>query len=143
VLLRTENLRKEIRNELADHYVCVGYRERAAAAITFRPRIGAGRIRTDAKAGAIIVQDRSAACRNGMDQHHRRAHPHAGDFGFKSPPISKPISREKPAARPVSAMPTTPAAGPDRIASLPRNKSAAVSPPDDIINIRRGCSFPA
>ena len=37
----------------------------------------------------------------------------------------------------VSAMPTTPAAGPERIASLPRNNSAAVSPPDDIMNIRR------
>jgi len=51
--------------------------------------------------------------------------------------MSKPMSLEKPAARPVSAMPTTPAAGPDKIASLPRNRSAAVSPPDDIMNIRR------
>ena len=32
-------------------------------------------------------------------------------------------------------MPTTPPAGPDRIASLPWNSSAAVSPPDDIMNI--------
>ena len=51
--------------------------------------------------------------------------------------MSKPISRSKPASRPVSAMPTTPPAGPDRIASLPWNSSAAVSPPDDIMNIRR------
>ena len=51
--------------------------------------------------------------------------------------MSKPMSRENPAARPVSAMPTTPAAGPDRIASLPRNNSAAVRPPDDIMNMRR------
>ena len=51
--------------------------------------------------------------------------------------MSKPISFLKPASRPVSAMPTTPPAGPDRIASLPWNSSAAVSPPDDIMNIRR------
>ena len=42
--------------------------------------------------------------------------------------MSKPISRSKPACRPVSAMPTTPPAGPDRIASLPWNNSAAVKP---------------
>ena len=35
-------------------------------------------------------------------------------------------------------MPTTPPAGPDRIASLPWNRSAAVSPPDDIMNMRLG-----
>ena len=51
--------------------------------------------------------------------------------------MSKPISLSKPASRPVSAMPTTPPAGPDRIASLPWNSSAAVRPPDDIMNIRR------
>src|SRR5580704_5137430 len=51
--------------------------------------------------------------------------------------MSKPIRFLNPAERPVSAMPTTPPAGPDRIASLPRNRSAAVRPPDDIMNIRR------
>jgi hypothetical protein len=54
------------------------------------------------------------------------------------PPMSKPIRWENPASRPVSAMPTTPAAGPDKIASLPWNNSAAVRPPDDIMNMRRG-----
>ena len=52
--------------------------------------------------------------------------------------MSKPMTRSKPAARAVCAMPTTPPAGPDRIASLPWNRLAAVSPPDDIMNIRRG-----
>ena len=51
--------------------------------------------------------------------------------------MSKPMRRSKPASRPVSAMPTTPPAGPERIASLPWNSSAAVSPPDDIMNMRR------
>ena len=51
--------------------------------------------------------------------------------------MSKPIRFLKPASRPVSAMPTTPPAGPDRIASLPWNSSAAVRPPEDIMNIRR------
>ena len=59
------------------------------------------------------------------------------DTSVEVPPMSKPISRVKPASRPVSAMPTTPPAGPDRIASLPWNSSAAVRPPDDIMNIRR------
>ncbi len=36
--------------------------------------------------------------------------------------MSKPMSFVNPADRPVSAMPTTPPAGPDRIASLPRNR---------------------
>jgi hypothetical protein len=38
---------------------------------------------------------------------------------------------------PVSTMPTTPPAGPDRMASLPWNSSAAVRPPDDCMNISR------
>ena len=57
--------------------------------------------------------------------------------------MSKPITWSKPASRAVSTMPTTPPAGPDRIASLPWNRSAAVSPPEDIMNIRRGpCGGP-
>ncbi len=51
--------------------------------------------------------------------------------------MSKPITSEKPSAFAVSTMPTTPPAGPDRIASLPWNRSAAVSPPDDIMNCSR------
>ena len=53
------------------------------------------------------------------------------------PPMSKPMTREKPASRPVSANATTPPAGPERMASLPAKRSAAVRPPDDIMNISR------
>ena len=83
VLLRSENLRKEIGDELADHDIGVGDGERAAAAIAFRPGIGAGRIRADAKPRAVEMQDRAAAGRDGVDEHHRRAHAHAGDFGLE------------------------------------------------------------
>ncbi|MNW06547.1 hypothetical protein D3C71_2029750 [compost metagenome] len=51
--------------------------------------------------------------------------------------MSKPMTRSKPAASPVFARPTTPPAGPERIASLPWNMSAAVRPPDDIMNMTR------
>src|SRR5680860_1123549 len=52
--------------------------------------------------------------------------------------MSKPITLPKPAACAVSTAPTTPPAGPDRIASLPRNRLAEVSPPEDCINKSRG-----
>ena len=56
--------------------------------------------------------------------------------------MSKPIrSLEAGLARRSRAMPTTPPAGPDRIASLPWNSSAAVSPPEDIMNISRAPDF--
>jgi hypothetical protein len=29
------------------------------------------------------MQDRTTACRNGMNEHHRCAHPYAGNFGFE------------------------------------------------------------
>jgi len=129
-----ENSGKEIRNKLADHHIGVGHRQRAAAAIAFWAGIGAGRIRADAKPRAVEMQYRAATGCHGVNEHHRRPHCARGDLGFECalvlagkcdtsvevPPMSKPISRENPAARPVSAMPTTPAAGPDRIASLPR-----------------------
>ena len=43
--------------------------------------------------------------------------------------MSKQISFSWPAGRAVRTAPTTPAAGPDRIASLPRNRPASTSPP--------------
>ncbi len=55
--------------------------------------------------------------------------------------MSKPITRSKPAARAAAAMPTTPPAGPDRIASLPRNASASASPPEDCMKNSRVPSF--
>ena len=83
VLLRPENLREEIRDELADHHVGVGDRKRPAAAVACRSRIGAGAVRADAKARAVEMQDRAAAGRHRVDQHHRRAHAHAGDLGLE------------------------------------------------------------
>ena len=52
--------------------------------------------------------------------------------------MSKPMTFSKPASFAVSTMPTTPPAGPDSSASLPWNMSAAVRPPEDIMNMRRG-----
>ncbi len=54
------------------------------------------------------------------------------------PPMSKPMIRPCPAIWLVRTAPTTPPAGPDRIASLPSNMRASVSPPEDCMNI----SFP-
>ena len=48
--------------------------------------------------------------------------------------MSKPITRVKPASRAVSTAPTTPPAGPDRMASFPLNRCAEVSPPEDCMN---------
>ena len=48
--------------------------------------------------------------------------------------MSKPMTRVKPAMRAVSTAPTTPPAGPDRMASLPLNRCAEVSPPEDCMN---------
>ena len=83
VLLRPENLRKEIRHQLADHDIGVGHRERPAAAVAGRPRIGAGAVRPDPEPRAVEMQHRSAAGRDRVDQHHRRAHAHARDLGLE------------------------------------------------------------
>ncbi len=50
--------------------------------------------------------------------------------------MSKPMTWSNPASRAVSAMPTTPPAGPETIASLPRKNSAAAKPPFDVMNRR-------
>jgi hypothetical protein len=83
ILLRPEDLRKEVGDELTDHHVGVCHGEWPAAAIAFRPRIGAGGVGPDAKARTVEVQDRTAAGRHRVDEHHRCAHAHAGDFGFE------------------------------------------------------------
>ena len=59
------------------------------------------------------------------------------DTSVEVPPMSNPITRANPAACAVRAMPTIPPAGPDRIASLPRNRCASVSPPLDCMNCSR------
>ena len=85
VLRRAEDLGEERRHELPNHHIGVGDGERSAAAIAGRSRIGAGGIGADAEARAIIDEDRTAARRYGMDQHHRRAHAHAGDHALEGP----------------------------------------------------------
>ena len=85
VLRWPEDLGEELRHELPDHHIGVGDGERSAAAIAGRPRIGAGGIRADAEARAVIKEDRSTARRDGMDQHHRRAHAHACDHALEGP----------------------------------------------------------
>ncbi len=45
--------------------------------------------------------------------------------------MSKPIAAGEARLAAVAAAPTTPPAGPDRIASLPSNKAASVNAPDD------------
>src|SRR5262249_41613091 len=64
VLWGPEHAREETRHQLAEHHISVSDRKRAAAAIALRPRIGAGRVRPDAKARAVEMQNRAAACRN-------------------------------------------------------------------------------
>ncbi len=59
------------------------------------------------------------------------------------PPMSKPMMRSRPAIRLVRTAPTTPPAGPDRMASLPWNISAPVRPPEDCMNIRRPVMSPS
>ncbi len=51
--------------------------------------------------------------------------------------MSKPISRSYPAARALKTMPTMPPAGPDRIASLPKNRFASANPPELCMNSKR------
>ena len=49
--------------------------------------------------------------------------------------MSKPMIRPCPAIWLVRTAPTTPPAGPDRIASLPWKRRASVRPPEDCMNI--------
>src|SRR5215475_16048811 len=83
ILCRAENLREEFRNELANHHVGVGDGQRSIASVAFGPGICGSRIRPDAETSAIEMQYRAATSGDRMDEHHRRAHAHAGDFGLK------------------------------------------------------------
>ena len=153
VLLRTENLRKEVGDELADHDVGVGHRERAAAPIAFRSGIRAGRIRPDTEPRAVEMQDRAAACRYGVDQHHRRAHAHAGNLRLEGALVFAGKMRDVGGgaahveADELAKTRLAPGRAPcrrhrrqDRKGWRPCRETdrAAVSPPDDIMNIRRG-----
>ncbi len=76
VALQPEDLRKEGRLDFAEHHVGVGHSERSAAPIAGRPRISPRRVRADAVARAVEMQDRATARCHRMDRHHRRAHAH-------------------------------------------------------------------
>ena len=78
-----ENLREQIRLQFSEHDIAVGDGERSAAAVANRARVRAGRVGTDAVTRAVKMQQRAAAGGHGVNQKHRRAQPHAGDFGFK------------------------------------------------------------
>src|SRR5690606_13062207 len=67
VVIGTEDFRKKLRLELAEHDVAVGYRQRPAVAITGGARAGPGRVRADAVLGAVEMQDRAAARGDCMD----------------------------------------------------------------------------
>jgi hypothetical protein len=83
VAIGAEHFREVIRVQLAEHHVGVGNGERPATAIAGRAGVGAGRVRSDAEARPIIVQDRSATCRHRVNAHHGRTHAHARHFGFE------------------------------------------------------------
>ena len=83
VLAGAEDVREEFRLQLAEHDVAVGDAERPAAPVARRAGIGARRLRPDAIARAVEGADRAAARRHGVDQHHRRAHPHARHQGLE------------------------------------------------------------
>ena len=87
VALGAEDRRKLVGLDLAQHHVAVGHRQRAAAAIAGRAGVGAGAFGADLHPALRVGQDRAAACRDGMDAHHRRAHPHARDLGLEGPLI--------------------------------------------------------
>jgi hypothetical protein len=80
VAIGAEHMRKVIRVQLAEHHVGVGHSQRSATAVAGRAGVGAGRVRPDAEARPIVVQDRTAACRHRVNAHHRRAHANACHF---------------------------------------------------------------
>ena len=83
VLAGAEDVGEERGLQRAQHDVAVGDAERPAAAVARRARIGAGGLRADAIARAVEEADRAAARRHRVDQHHRRAHAHAGHQGLE------------------------------------------------------------
>ena len=142
---------KQLWDQLAGHQIGVG--DRRAARRGDR-RAGPGSapalVRPDAEARAVEVQDRAAAGRDGVDQHHRRAQAHARDLRLEGalvvavewatsvevPPMSKPMTRPKPAAAAVSRHRHHAArrAGQHRVLAAERLRRP-VRPPDDIMNI--------
>ena len=116
--------REMVRLQFAQHDVAIGHRQRPAAPVAGRARIGTRALGAHLEPPVAEGQDRAAARCDRVDRHHRCPHAHARDFCLERPlvgpgkmadiradvpPISKPISRSWPASSPVLTMPTTPA----------------------------------
>ena len=82
---RAEHPREVIGLDPAEHQVGVGHGERTATPVAGGPRAGAGRVRPDAVAAAVEVQDRPAAGGDSVNAQHRRPHPHTGYLGLVLP----------------------------------------------------------
>src|SRR5262249_50028395 len=78
VSIRPEHFWEIFGLDLTQHDVAVGDRQRPAAPVTGGAGIGAGRIRADAVALAVEMQDRAAAGRDGVDRQQGGAHSRAG-----------------------------------------------------------------
>ena len=151
VAVRAEQAGEMVRLELAEHHVAVGHGQRPAAPVAGRPGHRARRFGPDQKAPAVEPADRAAARRDGVDAHHRRADPDAGDgrvvAALVAPGVVRHVGRGaahveaddmvEPGARGGRAMPTMPPAGPDRIASLPWKAAPSISPPFDCMKSGR------
>ena len=85
VTVGAEHLGEIVRVQLAQHDVAIGHRQGTAASVAGRARVGAGGIRTNGKAAAVVVQDRPAAGGHGVDMHHRRPHADARDLALEGP----------------------------------------------------------
>ena len=85
VLVGAEDLREKLGPQLAEHHVGVGDRQPAASAVADGPRIGAGALRADAEARAVVEKERAAAGRDRVDAHHRRADAHARHLRLEGP----------------------------------------------------------
>ena len=94
VLAGAEDVRKELGLQRAQHDVAVGDAERPAPPVARGARIGARRLRPHAIARAIEEADRAAARRHRMDQHHRRAHAHAGHQGLEGALVFAVVVRD-------------------------------------------------
>ena len=128
----------------AEHHVGVGHRQRPAAAVAGRPRVGAGALRPDAQARAVEAAGssrrrrprcgcsssaRACARRPPGSRTRARTRRRSGTRRSRCRPCRSRSRVSKPASRAVRTMPTMPPAGPDRIASLPWKRCASVRPP--------------
>ena len=158
VLAGAEDRREEIGLQLAEHDVGVGDGERAAAPVAGGTGIGAGRIRPGLEAPGLEMQDRAAAGGDGVDAHHRRADAHAGDLGVEGALVVAVVMGDvgrgaahveaddlAEAGELCASRPCRRRRRPGRTAArpCPGRCSAAVRPPDDIMNMRRGPSSSA